>query len=160
MKGSSPGAAEAFGPYEAWISLKLAISNIERHALEKLKPHGLTVRQMELLLAVTDDETRLGCPLSLLAERLGVSRADMTGVADHLCALKAAERRLRKDDRRLRLLALTPKGLELRRGLRAGYEAVLREGLAVLATQAATSYLWSLSVAPSRRRRQTPGDIT
>lgn len=146
-------AIGAFGPLEAWIFLKQTILSLERHASASLKPQGLTSGQMDVLLSLTEEEAGAGCPISTIADRLGVSRADLTGVVDNLCRSQAAKRELIREDRRLRILRLTPKGLELRKALRPGYELILREGLGVLATQAAVGYLWSL--AGSRETRRT-----
>ena len=145
-------AIGAFGPLEAWILHKQTMLSVECHASASLQPHGLTSGQMDVLLSLTEEEAGTGCPISTIADRLGISRADLAGVVDNLCRSQAAKRELRREDGRLRILRLTPKGLGLRKALRPSYELILREGLGVLATQAAVGYLWSLAGSRGTRR--------
>lgn len=135
-------APSALGPLEAWINLKQTISAMQRCAEGSLMPHGLTAPQFDVLIALSDREVRSGCELPKLAERLGIGEAALKRVAARLRDHGAAQVTGAGANS---LLKLTPKGLELRTTLRTRYESMLREGLLVVATQAATGYFWSTS---------------
>src|SRR3989442_15998603 len=58
-------------------------------------------------------------PMGELADHLFCDASNVTGIADRLEAKGYVERRAGEDDRRVKVLALTAKGMELRRrGLR------------------------------------------
>lgn len=71
----------------------------------EIAPLGLTARQAAVVLQLAEAQT---LPMGDLAERLGIDRPTLTGVVDRLSAAGwvAAERN--PDDRRSRLISLTP----------------------------------------------------
>ena len=72
---------------------------------------GLTFAQAHAL-RLLDPESPL--PMSALAERLLCDASNVTGIADRLEARGLVERRAGEGDRRVKTLALTPAGSELR----------------------------------------------
>jgi MarR family transcriptional regulator, organic hydroperoxide resistance regulator len=72
---------------------------------------GLTFAQAHAL-RLLDPERPL--PMSALAERLLCDASNVTGIADRLEARGLVERRAAEGDRRVKTLALTPTGAELR----------------------------------------------
>jgi DNA-binding MarR family transcriptional regulator len=72
---------------------------------------GLTFSQAHAL-RLLDPERPL--PMSALAERLFCDASNVTGIADRLESRGLAERRSADGDRRVKVLALTPAGVELR----------------------------------------------
>ena len=72
---------------------------------------GLTFAQAHAL-RILDPERPL--PMSTLAKELACDASNVTGIADRLEARGLIERRSAEGDRRVRVLALTPAGVELR----------------------------------------------
>jgi MarR family transcriptional regulator, organic hydroperoxide resistance regulator len=96
---------------QAWALLfELSLANRARlsAALEEL---DLTFPQAHAL-RLLDPERPL--PMSEIAERLVCDASNVTGIADRLEARSLVERRT-GEDRRVKTLALTPKGIEVRR---------------------------------------------
>jgi DNA-binding MarR family transcriptional regulator len=77
-------------------------------ALGKL---GLSFPQAHALRLLDPDEPM---PMSALAERLFCDASNVTGIVDRLEARGLVERRSAERDRRVKALALTPAGVELR----------------------------------------------
>jgi DNA-binding MarR family transcriptional regulator len=78
------------------------------HQLAQL---DLTLPQMHVLRLL---EPGAAVPMSDLAERIVCDASNITGIADRLQARGLVERRPGESDRRVRALALTPTGVELR----------------------------------------------
>ena len=72
---------------------------------------GLTFAQAHALRLLDPDSP---LPMSALAERLLCDASNVTGIADRLEARGLVERRAGEGDRRVKTLALTPAGSELR----------------------------------------------
>jgi DNA-binding MarR family transcriptional regulator len=75
----------------------------------------LTFAQAHALRLLDPNEPR---PMSVLAERLFCDASNVTGIADRLENRGLIERRAAADDRRIRALVLTPKGVALRNRVR------------------------------------------
>jgi DNA-binding MarR family transcriptional regulator len=72
---------------------------------------GLGFAQAHALRMLDPDEPM---PMSALAERLFCDASNVTGLVDRLEARGLVERRSAEHDRRVKALALTPEGVELR----------------------------------------------
>jgi DNA-binding MarR family transcriptional regulator len=68
-------------------------------------PQALTLRFLE---------AERPLPMNVLAERLVCDASNVTGIADRLESRGVIERRSANDDRRVKVLALTPDGVKLR----------------------------------------------
>jgi DNA-binding MarR family transcriptional regulator len=77
-----------------------------------LTEHRLTFPQAHALRLLDPDRP---LPMSHLAENLFCDASNVTGLADRLEARGLIERRSADDDRRVRVLALTPAGAKLRK---------------------------------------------
>jgi MarR family transcriptional regulator, organic hydroperoxide resistance regulator len=78
---------------------------------EALVELGLTFAQAHALRLLDPDRPS---PMSVLADRLFCDASNVTGIADRLEARGLVERRSVGADRRVKTLALTPAGVELR----------------------------------------------
>jgi DNA-binding MarR family transcriptional regulator len=76
-----------------------------------LRPYDLTTQQVWLLARLTQDD---GVPIGTLAEALQCHSSNVTGMVDRLEARGLVVRKPDADDRRVKLVALTPQGRELR----------------------------------------------
>jgi DNA-binding MarR family transcriptional regulator len=77
----------------------------------RLAELGLSFPQAHALRLLEADQP---LPMSVLAERLFCDASNVTGIADRLEARGLVERRSAHGDRRVKALALTPDGAELR----------------------------------------------
>src|SRR6266699_3007469 len=78
----------------------------------KLAELGLSFSQAHALRLLDPDEPM---PMSALAERLFCDASNVTGIADRLESRGLVERRSADGDRRVKVLALTRAGVELRK---------------------------------------------
>jgi MarR family transcriptional regulator, organic hydroperoxide resistance regulator len=88
-----------------------------RHKLsfnEAVLELGLSPIQARTLLCVDPDEP---CTMSQVAQELGCGASNITGVIDKLEARALVERQVREGDRRIKAVAMTRKGVALRRRL-------------------------------------------
>lgn len=88
-----------------------------RHKLsfnEAVLELGLSPIQARTLLCVDPDEP---CTMSQVAQELGCGPSNITGVIDKLEARALVERKVREGDRRIKAVAMTRKGVALRRRL-------------------------------------------
>jgi MarR family transcriptional regulator, organic hydroperoxide resistance regulator len=81
---------------------------------EAVEELGLSPIQARALLCVDPDSP---CPMSEVAEELGCGASNITGVVDKLEARALVERRVREGDRRIKTVAMTKKGVAMRRRL-------------------------------------------
>jgi DNA-binding MarR family transcriptional regulator len=75
---------------------------------------GLSPIQARTLLCIDPDEPRT---MSEVAQELGCGPSNITGVIDKLEARALVERRLREGDRRIKTVAMTRRGIALRKRL-------------------------------------------
>jgi len=81
---------------------------------EEVADLELSAIQARTLLCVDPDEPST---MSEVAQQLGCGPSNITGVIDKLEARGLVERRLRSDDRRIKTVAMTRKGVALRKRL-------------------------------------------
>jgi DNA-binding MarR family transcriptional regulator len=102
---STTMARQAWGLlFELWLANRARLVA----ALEKV---DLTFPQAHALRLLDPDRP---LPMSEIADRLVCDASNVTGIADRLEARGLVERRA-GEDRRVKTLALTPKGIEVRR---------------------------------------------
>ncbi len=87
--------------------------------LPVLRAHGLTMWAYVVLLTLTGEPVRTQ---NALAEAIGADKTRIIGVLDDLQERGLIERRPDPDDRRARLLSLTPEGRRLRGSAQAGIQ--------------------------------------
>jgi DNA-binding MarR family transcriptional regulator len=108
-----------------------------RHKLrftEEVTGLALSPIQARTLLCVNPDEP---CTMSEVAQELGCGPSNITGIIDKLEARGLVERRLRTGDRRIKTVAMTRRGLALRKRL---------------TTRLAQPAPWMLALAPDDQR--------
>lgn len=107
---TAPAANEAVDPLRVWFR----VIRLHRRALttiaSELKTLGLSVPQFDLLSTLTERE---GLSQQELAERLYVTKGNVSGLVDRLVEAGLVERRAIPGDRRSNALHLTPKGRDL-----------------------------------------------
>ena len=90
-----------------WLRLQ---SRMEGMVAERLKGLGLSVPQCDVLTTLTERE---GISQQELAERLYVTKGNISGLIDRLAAAGLVERRSIEGDRRSHAIFLTPAGRDL-----------------------------------------------
>jgi MarR family transcriptional regulator, organic hydroperoxide resistance regulator len=96
---------------EAWALLfQLSLANRAR-LVAALDDLGLTFPQAHALRLL---DPKRPLPMSEIADRLVCDASNVTGIADRLETRNLLERRTGRGDRRVKMLALTPEGAELR----------------------------------------------
>jgi MarR family transcriptional regulator for hemolysin len=114
-----------------------------RQAFERqLKACGLTPAGWSAIAALAEMERRAGEPgaeegarppsQTELAQQLGVDGATLVATIDRLAASKLIERTQSRQDRRVKLVVLTPQGRTLEQKVRAQAEILRRDALARL----------------------------
>jgi DNA-binding MarR family transcriptional regulator len=91
----------------AWVQTLRVTQLVERQIVAVLNRHGLTLPQFDVIATLRFSE---GCTQQELAERLLVTKGNVTGVLDRLEALGWVERRPDPQDRRANRLHLTAAG--------------------------------------------------
>jgi DNA-binding MarR family transcriptional regulator len=81
---------------------------------KKLASHGLTTTQFFLLTALYEED---GVPISVLAHKVALDKATLTGLLDRLERDDLIERKADPDDRRAIRIFLTPKAESMREEL-------------------------------------------
>jgi DNA-binding MarR family transcriptional regulator len=77
-----------------------------------LRELGLTPGHLKALAVIHPDEPR---PMGVMADIMGCDASQMTWLVDRLEERELVERRTMPGDRRVRTIALTPRGVEVRR---------------------------------------------
>lgn len=110
LSASASPANETADPLRVWFRF----IRLHRRALNtvatELKVLGLSVPQFDLLSTLTERE---GLSQQELAERLYVTKGNVSGLVDRLVEAGLVERRAIPGDRRSNALHLTPKGRDL-----------------------------------------------
>ncbi len=106
--GLKPGQ----GGMEAYLLLVSLAAELREIGNANLARHGLGEGRCSVLLLLLENQPE---PLShsRLAELLGVTKGSITGLVDGLEHDGYVKREDRGDDRRMRLISITPAGLEL-----------------------------------------------
>jgi DNA-binding MarR family transcriptional regulator len=99
---------------EAWRPLARFFFETSQHRAEILRSHGLTPNDAKALWAL---EPEHGQTMRALADRWVCDASNATWIVDRLEERGLAERRADPSDRRVKLVVLTPSGVEARRRL-------------------------------------------
>jgi len=102
---SSPVAREAWGTI-----FQISLANRWR-LMAALDEFGLTFPQAHALRLLDPEQPS---PMNEIADRLVCDASNVTGIADRLESRGLIERRAGSGDRRVKMLALTPAGAEVR----------------------------------------------
>jgi DNA-binding MarR family transcriptional regulator len=124
-KRRRPSAAE-----EAWSLMSRLFWEMRPRMLRVAQEFGLTPPQMFALRALDPDKP---LPMRELAAMLHCDSSNVTGLVDGLAAQGLVERREAEHDRRVRMLVVTERGVEVRDRL----HAVIAETPASLASLSA-----------------------
>lgn len=105
-----PTAGSSVDPLRVWFR----VIRLHRRAINtvatELKALGLSIPQFDLLSTLTERE---GLSQQELAERLYVTKGNVSGLLDRMVEAGLVERRAIPGDRRSNALHLTPKGRDL-----------------------------------------------
>lgn len=118
--------------------IRSALLDLEIDVLER---HGLSMWAYVVLLNLTDEPVRTQ---AALADAINADRSRIIGVLDDLQGRGLIDRRPDPDDRRVRLLALTADGRDLRTAAQQAIQAREEHLLAVLSPRARTEFLKTL----------------
>lgn len=100
-----------------WL-IWLLSSHLKPYAADFAERHDLTPSQLNALLSL-DPHTAV--PMSRLSCLVGCDPSYTTGVVDKLVSADLLVRQESTEDRRVKSLALTPRGVKLRKELMAGF---------------------------------------
>ncbi|MHB2166931.1 MarR family winged helix-turn-helix transcriptional regulator [Alsobacter sp. R-9] len=114
---ASPPAADAPEVLRTWFRFLRLHQRITVRAAQEYRRIGLSIPQFDLLSTLSERE---GVSQQEIAERLYVTKGNVSGLIDRLAALGFVERRALPHDRRSYALHLTPQG-----------RAITQEGLAL-----------------------------
>jgi MarR family transcriptional regulator, organic hydroperoxide resistance regulator len=108
--GDSDGMNEIATPFKVWLRFLRLHQKVQSLGAQTLRPLGLSVPQFDVLSSLFDRE---GMSQSELAQRLFVTKGNVSGLIDRLVEAGLVERRAAPDDRRSHALYLTPEGQTL-----------------------------------------------
>jgi MarR family transcriptional regulator, organic hydroperoxide resistance regulator len=121
---SSPTQSEAVDPLRIWFRFIRLNRRATNAVAAELKTLGLSIPQFDLLSTLTERE---GLSQQELAERLYVTKGNVSGLLDRMVEAGLVERRAIPGDRRSNALYLTPKGRDLaNQGIAAQRSYVMR----------------------------------
>jgi DNA-binding MarR family transcriptional regulator len=121
---SAPAQIEATDPLRIWFRFIRLNRRAENAVAAELKALGLSIPQFDLLSTLTERE---GMSQQELAERLYVTKGNVSGLLDRMVEAGLVERRSIPGDRRSNALYLTPKGRDLaNQGIAAQHSYVMR----------------------------------
>jgi DNA-binding MarR family transcriptional regulator len=119
-----PAQAAATDPLRIWFRFIRLNRRATNAVAAELKALGLSIPQFDLLSTLTERE---GLSQQELAERLYVTKGNVSGLLDRMVEAGLVERRAIPGDRRSNALYLTPKGRDLAdRGITAQRTYVMR----------------------------------
>jgi len=98
---------EQHAGFKAWMSLLHVHQTIQQKVIELMARYGLTLAQFDVMVHLEHEE---GITQQQLADRLLVTKGNVTGLIDRLEREKLVERRSDSEDRRSHLLYLTETG--------------------------------------------------
>ncbi len=105
-----PRAESAPDPLRIWLRFVRLHRRAGNAIAAELRTIGLSIPQFDLLSTLTEQE---GLSQQELAERLYVTKGNVSGLLDRMVEAGLVERRAIPDDRRSNALHLTPKGRSL-----------------------------------------------
>src|SRR5438270_5841241 len=113
--GTSASEAKKAVAAEAWrVMLECALAQFGGRAAEILHPLGLTPGHLKLLMML---DRRDGRAMGSLAQTFRCDASTMTWLVDRLEERGLVERRMLASDRRVKAVALTPRGAATKRAL-------------------------------------------
>ena len=127
-QGGGVETGEVRGAVAAWMRLARVYHKIDRRSAEAFRQAGLSTAQFDVLAQVGASE---GCTQQELADRLLVTKGNVTQLLDRMEAHGWIERRPAKQGRG-NLLYLTPAGQELRAAVLPAQERRIADLLAPL----------------------------
>jgi DNA-binding MarR family transcriptional regulator len=98
---------ESATPVRVWFRFLRLHQRLQSLGAQTLRPVGLSIPQFDVLSSLTERE---GMSQSELAQRLFVTKGNVSGLIDRLVDAGYVERRAAPDDRRSHALFLTPAG--------------------------------------------------
>lgn len=101
------GEAGESDPLRVWFRLMRLETRMRTAVAEKLRSVGLSVPQCDVLTTLTEKE---GVSQQGLAERLYVTKGNISGLIDRLVSAGLVERRATAADKRQHAIFLTPAG--------------------------------------------------
>ena len=110
MPSPAPRAANEVDPLRVWFRFVRLHRRASNAIAAELKGLGLSIPQFDLLSTLTEQE---GLSQQELAERLYVTKGNVSGLLDRMVEAGLVERRAIPDDRRSNALHLTAKGRRL-----------------------------------------------
>jgi DNA-binding MarR family transcriptional regulator len=132
MPLSAPRAANDIDPLRIWFRFVRLHRRASSAIAAQLKPLGLSIPQFDLLSTLTEQE---GLSQQDLAQRLYVTKGNVSGLLDRMVEAGLVERRATPDDRRSNALYLTAKGRDVAEKGIAAQKAYVRSTLGALAPQ-------------------------
>ncbi len=93
--------------FAAWMTMMRVHQQIQQRVIDLMALHGLTLAQFDVLLRLHYEE---GITQQQLADRMLVTKGNMTGLIDRMERQGWVERRADEQDRRSHLLYLTESG--------------------------------------------------
>jgi len=121
---SASAEIEAADPLRIWFRIIRLNRRATNAVAAELKALGLSIPQFDLLSTLTERE---GSSQQELAERLYVTKGNVSGLLDRMVEAGLVERRAIPGDRRSNALYLTPKGRDLaNQGMAAQRSYVMR----------------------------------
>ena len=124
MPSPAPRPANDIDPLRVWFRFLRLHRRASIAIAADLRALGLSIPQFDLLSTLTERE---GLSQQELAQRLYVTKGNVSGLLDRMVEAGLVERRATPDDRRSNALHLTPKGRSLaERGIAAQRDYVGR----------------------------------
>ena len=110
LRADSADRARAVDPLRVWFRFIRLHRRVSGAIAGELKAIGLSIPQFDLLSTLTEQE---GLTQQELAQRLYVTKGNVSGLVDRLVEAGLVERRAIEGDRRSHALHLTGRGREL-----------------------------------------------
>lgn len=99
--------------HSIWLLFEL-VNRLKPRLLEVAEMHNATLQQLHIVSLLGDGPPQ---SMSWFANHLYCDASNVTGIVDRLYAQGIVVRRESEKDRRIKMIALTPKGRELRQTL-------------------------------------------
>jgi DNA-binding MarR family transcriptional regulator len=132
MSSPAPQRQTDVDPLRVWFRFVRLHRRVSAAIAGELKAVGLSIPQFDLISTLTERE---GLSQQELAERLYVTKGNVSGLLDRMVEAGLVERRSIPGDRRSNALHLTPKGRDLAEKGIAAQKAYVARTLGVLAPQ-------------------------
>jgi DNA-binding MarR family transcriptional regulator len=109
-EAAKAGAQSPADPMRVWLRFVRLQQRVSQHMAGRLKAIGLSIPQFDVLSTLTQEE---GVTQQALAERLYVTKGNVSGLIDRLVEAGLVERHPLPGDRRSHALHLTARGHDL-----------------------------------------------